>query len=470
MKLKLYDTLTKELREFTPIEEGKVRMYQCGPTVYWTQHIGNMRAMVLGDLIRRTFEYFDYEVRYVRNLTDFGHLTSDSDTGDDKMDVRAKKENLSPEEVANKYIKQFNTDIALLNIKEATKDTRATEYIDEMIDMIKILLEKDYAYTTSEAIYFDISKAKEYTKLSGQRLDMLRQGAGFGKDTGSFKRNHSDFALWFFKTGSHANSLSTWESPFESELVENGEGTPGWHIECSAMSITELGDMLDIHMGGIEHVPVHHTNEIAQSEGYTGKKFASYWLHNEHLTVNKGKMSKSEGTAYAVKDVVEKGYKPVHLRYLFLQAQYRSKQDFTWDALEAAKVAYEGIVLKLKELNSSVDGIVLEEYVNKFKEEIRTDFNLPKGLAVVFKLLKASEQPQDIVSTILDMDRVLGLNLLDELNKSEEAPNEVLELKNMRKKAREDGNYEESDRLRDEMLKLGYMVKDTSDGQELIKI
>jgi cysteinyl-tRNA synthetase len=469
--MKIFNTLTRELEEFITLEDGVVKMYHCGPTVYWVQHIGNIRAMVMGDLVRRMLEYQGYEVIYTRNYTDFGHLVSDADTGEDKMEKGAKREGLTLEEIANKYIQIFNDDTHKVNNLPATYSTRATEYIQEMIEMIQIMLDKGYAYSTSEAIYFDVSKFPTYTDLSGQRLDKMIEGAGFGDDVGSKKRNPADFALWFFKTGSHENTSLSWESPFESELVENGLGTPGWHIECSAMAIAKLGNSMDIHMGGVEHIPIHHTNEIAQSEACTGQKFARYWVHNEHLTVNGGKMSKSEGTSFTVKDIEEKGYDPIYLRYYFLLAHYRSKQDFTWDSLEVSKKSYDKLVKKLSVLESD-GGVILEDYKEKFIDAIGNDFNSPQGLALVWTLLAdPSVSDADKIVTIFDFDRALGLNLQEAVINANEPssilPKEVSDILELRRVARENKDYEESDRLRDEIDKLGYLVKDTGEGQEI---
>ncbi|MFA5318694.1 MAG: cysteine--tRNA ligase, partial [Patescibacteria group bacterium] len=308
--LKIYNTLTKKKEEFKPINENRVGFYHCGPTVYWTQHIGNMRAMVLCDLIARSLEYLGYNVKLVRNFTDVGHLTSDEDEGEDKLEKGARREGKTPEEIARKYITVFENDIRDLNVMEPEVKPRATKHIKEMQAMIKILLEKGFAYKTELAIYFDVSKVKDYTKLSGQVLEKNISDAGSGEVSDKNKKNPTDFALWFFKKGAHKNALQTWSSPW-------GEGFPGWHIECSAMSKKYLGDTFDLHMGGIEHVPVHHTNEIAQSESANGVKFVNYWLHNGHLTVDGSKMSKSEGTAYSIEEIKSKDFNPLALRYFF---------------------------------------------------------------------------------------------------------------------------------------------------------
>jgi cysteinyl-tRNA synthetase len=467
-EINIYNTLGRKKEVFKPLNPDEVSIYHCGPTVYWVQHIGNMRAMVMGDLIRRSLIYMGYKVRYVRNYTDFGHLVSDSDDGEDKMEKGAKREGISTKEIAEKYIKIFDKDVENLNTLPATKSTRATDYVDRMISIIQDLLDKGIAYPTPEAIYFDISKANDYTALSGQKLDKLLSGAGQGEGSGEHKKNPADFALWFFRTGTHEKSSLYWQSPFESELVKDGEGIPGWHIECSAMSLSELGDTLDIHMGGVEHIPIHHTNEIAQSEGYTGKKFANFWLHNEHLTVNGGKMSKSEGTSIVLDDVINKGFDPLDLRYLFLQAHYRSKQDFTWETLDSARTAYKRLIEILKKKKG--EGKISRKYKERFEATLANDFNIPQALSILWDMLSDGEISNgDAYITALDFDNVLGLKLEESVSSEAEIPSDVQELVNQRSSAREDKDFEKSDELRSEIEKLGYEVLDTADGQKVKK-
>lgn len=406
--LNLYNTLTRNKEVFKPIKEGEVLFYQCGPTVYSTQHIGNLRASVLADLIRRTFLYNNYKVKFVKNYTDVGHMVSDGDTGEDKMEKGVKKEGLSPAEIANKYIKIYEDDNKDLNVLEPTHKPKATEYIQEMQDLVQTLLDKGFAYNTPLAIYFDISKVKDYTKLSGQNLKENREGAGTGSVEDPEKKNSADFALWFFRAGVHKNAIQYWPSPFTSPLVENGNGFPGWHIECSAMSKKLLGETLDIHMGGIEHVPVHHTNEIAQSESANGVNLANYWLHNEHLMVNNGKMSKSAGTAFNLAEIKEKGLNPLALRYFFLQAHYRSKQNFTWEAMQSAQNGYDRLIKNISALGDKV-GKVDDKFKQEFIEKISNDFNTAQALATTFSVLKSDLTNEDKLATILDFDKVLGL-------------------------------------------------------------
>lgn len=467
-RIRLYNTLTRQKEEFKPITPGKVLMYHCGPTVYWTQHIGNMRAMVLADLVVRTFKYLGYEVKLVRNYTDVGHLTDDGDEGEDKMEKTAKKEKATPKQIAEKYIKIFERDIKLLNILEPDVKPRATECVKDVIKMVKILLDKGYAYSTDLAIYFDVSKAKDYTRLSRQKLEEQIKNAGKAEVSDPQKKHATDFAIWFFRAGKHKHALQYWPSPFHSPLVENGEGFPGWHMECSVMANKFLGKTIDIHMGGVEHIPVHHTNEIAQSEAANGVEFARYWLHNEHLSVNGGKMSKSAGTAYALQEIIDKGFDPLALRYFFLQAHYRSKQNFTWEALQAAEKGLNKLrqAVQIKEKAGQVNAA----YQQKFIAYISDDFNIPQALSVAFELLKADLPAADKKATLLDFDKVFGLKLKQAESNNEIIPAEVKRLAEERQQARQEKNWDKADQLREEIKKLGYQIEDTPGGFELKKL
>ncbi|MEK7067751.1 MAG: cysteine--tRNA ligase, partial [Patescibacteria group bacterium] len=411
--LKFYNTLTRHKEIFKPINDNAVTFYHCGPTVYWTQHIGNMRGVVMNDLIVRTLEYLDYKVKLVRNYTDVGHLTSDEDEGEDKLDKGAKREGKTPPEIANKYLTVFERDIAELNTRPADVKPRATENIKEIIEMIQALIDKGYAYQTKLAIYFDVSKASDYTQLSGQNLAKNIAEAGKGEVSDPDKKHPADFALWFFKAGAHKNAMQTWDSSW-------GKGFPGWHIECSAMAKKYLGATIDIHMGGIEHVPVHHTNEIAQSEAANGVKFVHYWLHNEHLTVNNAKMSKSEGTAYSLPEVKAKGYDALALRYFFLNAHYRSKQNFSWEGLGAAATSFKKLQNKIRELKEAAKlssekiepADINEHYRGQFISAIEDDVNIPQALALLWELLKDDKLTADeILATAYDFDRIFSLKL-----------------------------------------------------------
>lgn len=468
-KVFLYNTLGRKKEEFKPIKKGQISFYQCGPTVYWTQHIGNMRAMVMADIVNRTFDYLGYKVKFVRNYTDVGHLTSDGDSGEDKILKTSQKEGLKPEEIANKYISLFESDINDLNITEPSFKPKATEYVDEMINLVKILLQKGFAYETNLAVYFDVSKARDYTKLSGQDLEKNISGKGAGDVEDPGKKNPADFSLWFFKAGKHQNALQYWKSPFKSSLVKDGEGFPGWHIECSAMTRKLLGKTIDIHMGGIEHIPVHHTNEIAQSESANGAKFVDYWLHNEWLTVNGGKMSKSEGTAYSLSEVKEKGFNPLSLRFFFLQAHYRSPQNFTWEALTSADNGYKNLINHISSLGDKV-GKINQEYKKEFIDKISDDLNIPQALAVLFDMLKSNIKDSDKLATILDFDNVFGLKLKSYVSDKSKIPAEVEKFVIQREEARKNKDWARSDELRDKIKDLGYDIKDSVEGQKIIKL
>ncbi len=453
--MKIYNTLTRKLENFKPINNKTVLFYQCGPTVYWIQHIGNLRAMVWADLIRRSLIYLGYKVKFVRNYTDVGHLTSDEDRGEDKMEKGAKREGLTPQELAKKYIKIFENDTRALNILEPTYKPKATEYIKQMQEMIKILLDKGYAYLTDLAVVYDVSKFKNYNQLNRQKLDLNLQGAGKGEINDPQKKHFADFNLWVFKKGPHKNALQTWPSPW-------GEGFPGWHIECSVMAKTLLGETIDLHMGGVEHISVHHTNEIAQSEAANGKKFVNYWIHNEHLLVNNQKMSKSEGNIITLTDIIKKGFHPLDLRYFYLQAHYRSKQNFTFEALSAAHEALKNLKNQIvfKKLNLSLlKSKKLFSYRKKFIDYISNDFQIPQALALVWQIIKSKNlSAEEKSALILDFDKVFGLKLNQKT--VEKIPQQVIDLAEERKIAREKKDFQKADELRQKIETLGYKIED----------
>lgn len=464
----LYNTLSRSKEVFASLRDHHVGIYQCGPTVYWTQHLGNMRASVIADLLVRFFQYQGYTVNFVRNYTDVGHLSGDNegdaDSGVDRMAKGAAREGISPEAIADKYTKIFDHDVELLHVQTPNHCPAATAHINEMTTMVQTLLDKGFAYTTDLAIYFDVSKAKDYTRLSGQNLDKNRASAGHGSVIDPDKRSPHDFALWFFKAGQHAQALQTWPSSFSSPLVNNGEGFPGWHIECSAMSQKYLGDTIDIHLGGIEHIPVHHTNEIAQSESATGHEFVKYWMHWEHLLVDNAKMSKSEGTAYSLQEVVDKGFDPLAVRYFFLQAHYRSKQNFTWEALTAAQNGLDNLRRDVIRIQSD-SGTVSTEFKEAFVNALADDLNIPAALAVAYAVLKSDLRDSDKYATIIDFDQVLGLGLNTvPASTITELPPAIQTLVSKRNDARSARNWTESDRLRQQIEASGYTVEDTPDG------
>ena len=469
--LKIYNTLSRSLEEFHPLKDKRVSFYQCGPTVYWTQHIGNLRAMVLADLIRRSLKYLDYKVKFARNYTDVGHLTSDEDEGEDKMIKAARREGLTPEQIADKYIDQFEKDVRQLNCLplDDKHKPRATQYIKPMAKMVQTLLDKGFAYATDLAIYFDVSKAKDYTKLSGQKLEMNRQAAGKGEISDKDKKNPADFAVWFFKAGVHENALQTWLEKFKLPVgsVIQREGFPGWHLECSAMSQKIFGPTFDLHMGGVEHIPVHHTNEIAQSEAATGQKFVDYWLHNEHLTVDGKKMSKSDGTAYSLADIRNKGYDPLALRYFFLKSHYRSKQNFTWEALKSAKISLEGLKEKIFHwdefgagtLEKKTRKAAREEYMGRFKKSIEDDFNIPKALGIFWDLVSDFRIKNNNTKEMLkEFDQIFGLGLSD--IKNDIIPVEIKELAKKRQIARNNNDWSMADEIRKKIEDGGYTIND----------
>lgn len=459
-KIELFNTLSRKQEQFKPIISGKVSIYQCGPTVYWTQHIGNMRAMVMADFLTRMCRYVGYDVVFVRNYTDVGHLTSDQDEGEDKMERGAAREGKTPKEIAKKYIAIFENDLTLLNVVAPTHRPKATEYVPQMIDFVQALIDKGYAYVTPLAVYFDVSKAKDYTRLSRQVIEQNVTEAGHGKMSDPEKRHPADFAVWFFKAGAYEHALQTWPNPFSDK-----EGFPGWHIECSAMIKALFGTTIDIHIGGIEHVSIHHTNEIAQSEALTNSPLAHYWIHNEHLLVDGKKMSKSEGTSFALSEVIEKGFDPMSLRYFFLNSHYKSKQNFTWEALRGAETALK----RLRAVLVFTAGVVSEEYRNKFIEFITNDLDMPQALALAWEVAKDQKlSPEDKTATLLDFDKVFGLNLKHV--EDQIVPQNILDLTNLRTKAREAKNWAESDRIRLELHTLGWEVLDTQDGPKLTKL
>lgn len=469
MKILLYNTLNRKKEEFKPIKAGYLSFYYCGPTVYWIQHIGNLRGAFCADIVHRTFKYLNYDVSMVRNYTDVGHLTSDADEGEDKMEKTAKKENTSPESVANKFIKIYERDTKKLNILEPKFKPRATENINEMIDMIQLLIAKGYAYATDLAVYFEVDKFKNYSVLSGCKMEKNKTGAGQGDVSDPKKKNYCDFALWFFKAGVHKNALQFWPSPFVSSLVENGYGFPGWHIECSAMIRKILGNTIDIHMGGIEHVSIHHSNEIAQSESVSGVKLANYWIHNEHLLVNNGKMSKSQGSAFSLEDIENKGFSSISLRYFFLQANYRSKQNFTFEALKAAQKGLTIIYNKIKKLGTVIGEINID-FKNKFLDYLLDNFNTPKTLSLISEILKSDLSNEDKLATLLDFDNIWALDfskIIDNDANSIFLSEDIKKLLIDREEARKNKDFVEADKVRIKIEELGYKIEDLPDGRSV---
>lgn len=458
--LKVYNTLTRRKEEFVPLNDKVVTMYSCGPTVYSYAHIGNMRAYLFMDSVRRTLKYNGYKLKGVMNITDVGHLLSDGDDGEDKMEKASREQQKSVYEIAAIYTDAFMKDLAKLNIGKPEIIAKATDHINDMIKYVEALVEKGYGYETSDGIYFDISKFKEYGKLSG--LDLKGQRAGARVDVNDEKRNPADFALWKKAPKEH---IMQWESPW-------GMGYPGWHIECSAMSRKYLGDTFDIHTGGVDHIPVHHENEIAQSEALVGHKTVDYWMHVEFMQVDGGKMSKSLKNTYTVSELEQKGYSAMAFRYFCLNTHYRKKLNFTFEGMDAAKTAYNRLLAAVHSHKGgkSFDEEAVKKYDELFTEAINDDINIPLGLGVLWNMLK--EKPsQAIYDLAMKFDKVLGL-VLDTESAPEkvEAPEEVIKLAELRLKARKDKDWAQSDVLREQISKLGYQIIDKKDGYDIKKI
>ena len=458
MDIYFYNTLTKQKDLFKPIEEGKVKIYSCGPTVYKDATIGNMRTNLLNDTLRRVLKYNGYELKHVMNITDVGHLVSDGDEGEDKMLKSAREEHKSPLEIAEHYTKLFFRDLERLNIETPEVVCKATDHIKEMLEMVQKIMKNGYAYETSTAIYFDVSKLDKYGILSG--INLNDQKAGARVDIDPEKRNPYDFALWI---KAPANHLMKWDSPW-------GPSYPGWHIECSAMSTKYLGEEFDIHTGGIDLVPTHHENEIAQNKGACGKNPAHYWIHGEYLLINGGKMSKSLGNTYLIDDIIARGYSPLAYRLFNYSCHYRGKLNFTWEGIESANTSLirlrEGYQKHLNG-NSDIFDEIIADMENRFHQAINDDMNMPLALSVVWEAVKYPEKSPKIAQLLKKFDTVLGIKI-DEVQETK-IPQEILDLVEERKQARSDKNWSESDRLRDLIAEKGYIVKDTKDGTEVLK-
>ena len=446
--LKVYNTLTRKKEIFKPIHDKTVGIYSCGPTVYWYQHIGNLRTYIFSDILRRVLEYNKYKVKQVMNITDVGHLTSDADEGEDKIEKAAKKEGKKAADIANYYLQIFKKDFKKLNISEPNIWCKATEHIREQISLIKKLEEKGYTYRTSDGIYFDTSKFKNYGKFA--RLDIKGMQAGKRIDLKE-KKNKTDFALWKFSEKPGLRQQE-WNSPW-------GLGFPGWHIECSAMSMKYLGEHFDIHTGGIDHIPVHHTNEIAQSQCATGKKFVNYWMHGAFLTSKGEKVSKSKGGLYTISELKKLGFKPLAYRYFCLTAHYRKGLNFNLNNLKAAQNSYE----RLKALISKIkkDNKVNKKYLREFKDAINDDLNMPKALQILWNLVR-DKKAEGKIKTIKEMDKIFALDLLKK--EKIEIPGNVIKLAKEREKARREKDWKKADELREEIKKHGYTIEDTKKG------
>lgn len=458
MEIYFYNTLTHTKEKFNPINKEEVRIYSCGPTVYKDATIGNMRTNIFQDTLRRTLEYNGFKVKQAMNITDVGHLVSDGDEGEDKMIKSARQEGKEPLEIANYYTKLFFKDLENLNIEIPEIICKATDNIEDMLKAVEDLVKRGYAYETSSAIYFDISKLDKYPILSN--LDIENQKAGARVEVDKEKRNPHDFAVWIKAPENH---LMKWNSPW-------GPSYPGWHIECSVMSKKYLGEVFDIHTGGIDLIPTHHENEIAQSKGMCGKVPANYWMHGEFLLINGGKMSKSLGNVYLLQDIIDRGYEPLVYKLFCYSIQYRKKLNFTWEGMDSAKISLDRLrEAYQKHLNGTdeIDENILEQYKNNFNEAINDDLNMPVAMSVVWELAKRPEKSKKVSQLLKDFDRVLGLKI-DEYKK-QNIPDEIKELLKQREEARKNKDWSESDKLRDIIKEKGYIVKDSKEGQTIEK-
>lgn len=460
MKLCFFNTLGRKRQEFKPIKVGFAGFYSCGPTVYWYQHIGNLRTYVFNDLLKRVLLYNGYEVKHVMNVTDVGHLTSDADEGEDKMEKAAKKEGRTAKEIAEYYLKVFREDLKKLNIIEPGIWCKATEHIKEQIEMIKTLEEKGYTYRTNDGIYFETFKVKDYGKLAGLKKEGLE--AGKRVEMGE-KKEKTDFALWKFSETPGLRQQE-WGSPF-------GLGFPGWHIECSAMSSKYMGEQFDIHTGGEDHIPVHHTNEIAQSESAFGKKpWVKYWLHGAFLTFKGEKVSKSKGGLFTISELEEKGFEPLSYRYFCLTAHYRKPLAFSLEALGGAQNSYHNLKNKILELLEEKDQTKtnlnkLKRYEEKFNKEVNNDLNMPKALAVLWIMLKDKKiNAKDKYKLSLKFDEVLGLNIKELKKEESEISEEIKTLVKEREEARKKKDWAKADEIRAKLKEKGIILEDTPEG------
>jgi len=457
--LSLYDNFTRMLRHFEPLRPaGEVGLYTCGPTVYDYQHIGNYRTFMFEDVLKRVLAWNGYRVRHVMNITDVGHLTSDADTGEDKMEKGARRTGKSAWEIAQLYTEAFLADLKVLNILDPTVLCRATDHIREQIAFIADIEKNGYAYRTSDGIYFDTAKQDDYGHLA--RLDVKGLEAGKRVDLGE-KRSPTDFALWKFSPPGGKRQME-WDSPW-------GRGFPGWHIECSAMAQEYLGDYFDIHCGGEDHIAVHHTNEIAQTEARVGTRLANFWLHGYFLLSNDAKMAKSAGEFLRVASLVDRGYDPLAYRYLCLTAHYRGQLNFTWDALDAAATALDRMRHGVHALRDAGTALPDPNLVERYTVEINDDLNVPRALAIAWEALRGDLPPAVKRATLLKFDEVFGLGLAAWVPKRDEAPSDVKALADARAAARKAKQWAEADRLRSELAAAGWEMEDRVDGYRLKK-
>ena len=455
MSIKIFNTLTRKKEDFKPLDEKEIRMYSCGPTVYYFAHIGNLRAYLFMDNLRRVLKYNGYNLKHVMNITDVGHLVSDADDGEDKMMKAARRENKNPYEIAEFYMNAFLADIDKLNIDRPEIIARATEHIDVMEEYVKKIIENGFSYQTEDTVYFDTSKLDKYGVLSNRKVEDQKAGARVEFDQS--KKNISDFAIWIKAPENH---IMKWDTFF-------GKAYPGWHLECSAMGYKYLGEQFDIHTGGVDHIPIHHENEIAQSKGFSGKIPANYWMHVEFLQINGGKMSKSLNNLYTINDLIEKGYEPLVYRMFNFTSNYRAQINFTFEAMDAAKVALNRLregYLKHSEGLEDVSDDVIKEYEERFLEAINDDLNMPVAMSVVWDIIKNPVKSKKLQNLLLKFDEVLGLDLKNYQKQENVLPEEIVSLVKERNEARSNKNWTESDRIRDILIEKGYTVKDSKEG------
>ncbi len=469
--MKFYNTLTKSIEEFKPRDLKYVTVYSCGPTVYDYAHIGNFRTYVLTDLLVRSLKYFGYTVKFVTNITDVGHLTSDGDTGEDKLEKGARREGKTAWDVAKFFSDAFIADSTMLNLLSPDVRPKPTEHIPEQIAMVQTLLDKGYGYQIDDGIYFDTSKFADYGALTGQDIEQMKAGARV--EVNPQKRNPHDFALWKFSPKNGGKRDMEWESPW-------GMGFPGWHIECSVMAKKHLGEQIDIHAGGSDLIPVHHTNEIAQSEAASGKKpFSQMWVHGQFIMVDGEKMSKSKGNFYRLADVTAKGYDPLVLRYFYMTAHYRQFLNFTWDGMKSAAKALSELRGQVAVLREQAKGrnVLSNEKLEKvdtfrhnFDDVLLNDLNLPQAIAAVWAVLKSNIPSEDKLELVEDFDQVLGLKLSENIPVMDQTiPEDILELAKKRDAARKNKDFSASDKIRADIEALGFVVEDSSTGTKVRK-
>lgn len=475
--LKIHNTLTRQLEDVS-LNGKNVNVYSCGITVYMRMHVGNIRAYVVWDVFHRALLYLGYDVKRVINFTDVGHMTSDEDFGEDKLEKFAKTSGKNPLEISNGYIETVIEDFKYMNIlspdgtptdERITIDnvekfgwTRATSYIPQMIDLIKKMEENGFTYQTDQAVYFDVTKYPGYTQMSGQNLDEKNVGNSEEKGFDPQKKHPADFVLWMKLVGPYANHVMHWNSPW-------GEGFPGWHIECSAMGLDKLGENIDVHTGGVDHIAVHHANERAQNFGALKKDIVRIWAHNEFLRIGDTKLSKSLGNAKTLPEIKELGMDPMDLRYLFATVNFRVPLAYSEEALKNARAARLSLIEKLRSLKTDKQGAVIPEFKEKFKKALEDNLNVSVALSILYEVLKSQNSPEDILATVFDFDRVFGLRL-QETKPLETIPQEVEELAKKRLEAKSSKDYVLADQLRDQIKNLGYLVSDSADSYELTKI